>query len=181
MKYEQFNEPWKYHIFDDFIEPLDYAAMLALVASSPIAKSRMCDDGRFNIFVNRNSKLSPVINFTEHHLIEACKLMNFPLTDDIGVVYEISICPAGYKYSRIFVGAEWKMVTFVWYLSPYGTGTKIYTSEDPNSYVGEMEWKSNRVVAFEHKEGTYRSYENNTDIDRITLNMILFDKTKYLK
>jgi len=176
MIYQKFNDPWEYHLFDNFVEPEMYNNILSLIRSKPSARERQVDDaGRTSVIIDFDHELASIAKDTIPQLREACKLMNFETTADTGVMYEINICPPGYVYP-IHIDAPWKLCTFVWYLSEYGDGTHVYTSDNASDYVGEMEWKPNRVVTFTPEGGTYHSYGNTKNVERITLNIILYDR-----
>jgi hypothetical protein len=68
----------------------------------------------------------------------------------------------------------WSSVT---YITPNkNVGTKMYTSQDPKTFVKESPWYPNSTFVFCGKKGnTWHSYESSETSNRITLNFFLMD------
>ena len=68
----------------------------------------------------------------------------------------------------------WSSVT---YITPSkNVGTKMYTSQDPKTFVKESPWVPNSTFVFCGKKGnTWHFYESSETSNRITLNFFLMD------
>lgn len=95
--------------------------------------------------------------------------------DKLSLNGHISITPPlPYKFHIHQEGLDkiWSSVT---YITPEeNIGTKMYTTEQEESFVKEAEWKPNNTFIFCGEQGkTWHSYESGKDTCRITLNFFL--------
>ena len=93
----------------------------------------------------------------------------------LGINAHISITPPlPYKFYIHQEGLEktWSAVT---YITPKNNvGTKMYTAQDENAFVKEVEWKPNSTFIFCGQQNkTWHSYESNQDTNRITFNLFV--------
>lgn len=93
----------------------------------------------------------------------------------LGVNCHISIAPPlPWKFYIHQEGLEkiWSSVT---YISPeQNIGTKMYTTQEENSFVREAPWVPNSTFIFCGKQGkTWHSYESDQASNRITLNFFV--------
>ena len=93
----------------------------------------------------------------------------------LGVNAHISITPPlPYKFYIHQEGLEkiWSSVTYV--TPAKNIGTKMYTSQNEESFVKEAEWKPNNTFIFCGEQNkTWHSYESNQDTNRITFNLFI--------
>ena len=100
---------------------------------------------------------------------------NYRWFDKLSLNGHISITPPlPYKFHIHQEGLDkiWSSVT---YITPEeNIGTKMYTTEQQESFVKEAEWKPNNTFIFCGEQGkTWHSYKSGKDTCRITLNFFL--------
>jgi hypothetical protein len=95
--------------------------------------------------------------------------------DNLGVNAHVSLTPKlPYKFHIHQEGLEkiWSSVTYV---SPEkNVGTKMYKTNNAQSFVREADWKENTTFIFCGQAGqTWHSYESDQDCNRLTLNLFI--------
>ena len=100
--------------------------------------------------------------------------------ENLGVNVHISVIPPLPWQNPIHQEGLEKIWTAVTYVSPENNvGTKFYTAQTKDAYVGEAKWKPNNTFVFCGQEGhTWHSYESNENTNRITFNTFIM---KYRK
>lgn len=96
----------------------------------------------------------------------------------MGINVHLSITPPlPYKFYIHQEGLEktWSSVTYV--APEKNIGTKMYTTQNENTFVREAEWKPNSTFIFCGQQNkTWHSYESNQDTNRITFNMFIMKR-----
>jgi hypothetical protein len=93
----------------------------------------------------------------------------------------VKVMDPGTSHGRIHRDADWKQMTTIVYVSKESTGTLLYKTNEPNSFVKEIPWKQNRAYSFIPSDTSYHDFKHsdNHNKKRIVVQFTLCNKTYY--
>lgn len=161
MKITVCDTPWKHWIIDDFLDENLFYLIKETLTDFPKAE----ENNRIHFF------------FDDH----GCKTIHEKLRDR----YLEFTNTLGEDFARKTIKTEYlnvgkgfsypthrdavcKIFTVVLYISDFGSGTKIFSSE--TDFYKEVEWKPNRALGFYRSDDSWHSYYSNEN-DRTTINI----------
>ena len=171
--------PWSHQIINDTLPKQDFDTLRKECENLDVPKDKLValypkDFQDYNI-----SFYEQIEDISRNILINAKALgEKYPAHrwfNNLAVNAHISITPPlPYKFHIHQEGLEkiWSSVTYV--TPENNVGTKMYTEDNPNSFVKEAEWKPNNTFIFCGQQNkTWHSYESDQTQQRITLNLFL--------
>ena len=182
---EIISSPWSHQIINDTLPKEEFDQLRKECESLDVPKDKLValypkDFEDYNIsFYKQIEDVSRNILTNAKALCE--KYPAHRWFNNLAVNAHISITPPlPYKFHIHQEGLEkiWSSVTYV--TPEKNVGTKMYTENNPNSFVKEAEWKPNTTFIFCGQQSkTWHSYESDQTEQRITLNFFLMKENKH--
>lgn len=136
--------PWDHYTIQEFLSEDDFY-MVDAFSKSLCGIHPVTHGLAFDVLYDAMKHLSDTIGFDYNQCNFKVEFMNIE---------------PDWSYNKIHTDAPWKAMTFVLGLSPEGTGTKLYTTNDYSSYVHTTQWNQNGGTAFCRADNTWHDYDS---------------------
>jgi hypothetical protein len=183
MIVNEYIDPWKHLVIDNFLDPDVFASVESYITSNydlNNIKSSVLEVHSEKSNSMLFQLLSPLIFKLRDKYFAELNFANKPMPETVYPYIELAICNPGFRYNRIHTDdLNFKVMTTILYVTPEdGDGTELYSDHNKSKLIKTLEWKKNRALIFvgtsnPEFQQTWHNYGNTKPHGRASINMIL--------